>query len=92
MNLVPFNRTIDLVLILYIHLQLIRFAPGIIRTRSQVWVRWNAASFSFITCCHSGDLTASEYALGYFRELIAETNTENSGEYVVAKVQYQAGG
>ena len=61
-------------------------------TRSQVWVRWNDASSSFIACYHFGDLTASEYDLGSSGELIAEINTENSGEYMVAEVQYQAGG
>ena len=50
----------DLVLILYIHLQLTGFAPGGRRTKSQVWVRWNAAGSSFIACCHSGDFTALE--------------------------------
>ena len=44
-----------------------------------------------IECCHSGDLTASEHALGSCRELIVETNAETLGKYVVVKVQYQEG-
>jgi len=58
----------DLILILYIQLQLIGFAPGGMGTRFLVWVRWNAASFLFIVCCHFEDLTASEYDLGICRE------------------------
>jgi len=50
--------------------------------------RWNTASSSFITSCHSRDLTASEYDLGFYRELITEKNVENSGEYMVAELQY----
>jgi len=33
-------------------------------------------------------LTASEYDLGSCRELIAEINAENLGEYVIAKVSF----